>query len=563
MIRRRQLAGVSLSLFAAANYADQGALPDCDKLALVAHGSYAFVDQIDRTPNLQDNLTIGDIKISNLPVFDLENPDENNALYRFANRWHINTKTSRISQKLLFKEGDEFSQATMDESARLLRDEKFLYDADIRPTRLCQDEVDLEVITRDVWSFTPELSFKRSGGDNEFRLGVRDTNVLGTGTQLAMLYKRDIDRKSTEFRYRDKNFRGSRKEARLTVADNDDGWRQTARLELPFYALDSRNAWLLGLERFKRIDTQYELGEEVSEVEQKAQEYSASYGWSNGLKDGVANRWSLGYSFKQLEFSPGEEFLPPLYFPIDKKLSYPFFVYERVEDKFTTSSNYDQIHRTEDLYLGQNFRFKLGLASKALGSDQDRMVIQGGLSGTLAYNGDHWLTHQFDWEGLLNLETDKSEDVLVEYSLRYFIPQTSHRSFFASLLATYSHNLNANQKVSLGGESGARAFDNRYQNGSRRWILNLEERMYTDIHLFNLIRVGWAIFIDVGRAWDPDQSDGLQDKYLADYGFGLRLSSSKADAGSVMHVDLSFPMTNKNEPGVASSQVSVTLKDHF
>ena len=37
---------------------------------------------------------IGDIVYDRQNVFDLDNPKENNALYRLANRWHLVTRES-------------------------------------------------------------------------------------------------------------------------------------------------------------------------------------------------------------------------------------------------------------------------------------------------------------------------------------------------------------------------------------------------------------------------------------------------------------------------------------
>jgi outer membrane protein assembly factor BamA len=554
---------VAAAICSTAAPAAAGAPTGCDEKPLRAGGSYAFTSQIDRELTLPDDLVIGEVAITNLQVFDLDNPEENNALYRFANRWHVITKPSRISQKLLFESGEPFEQRLIEESARNLRAEKFLYDADIRPTRVCDGKVDVEVITRDVWSFTPEISYKRSGGDDEYRVGLKDTNLFGTGQQLAVLFKRDIDRDSTQLSYRDRNFRGSRKDLKLSFADNDDGWGQVVRLARPFYSLDTRSAWGIGIEKLKQIDTQYFRTDDVSEVERKAEEYFLQYGWSRGLIDGKTTRWWAGYTYKEESFEPGDELLPPVQFPIDKKLSYPYLAYERVEDNFDTSKNYNQLHRIEDLRLGHRVYVKLGYSSELIGADADRLVFNGKVDGTLSYDGESWLSHKLEWESLYNFDTSEGEDVLVDYEINYFHPQTTHRSFYASLQGTYSHNLNSNKTLYLGGEAGVRAFDNRLQRGDRRVLFTIEERMYTDIHLFNLIRLGWAVFADVGRAWEPDVDDGFSDKYLANYGFGLRLTSSKADAGSVLHVDISFPLTNKDDPDVDSSEISITLKDRF
>jgi hemolysin activation/secretion protein len=173
------------------------------------------------------------------------------------------------------------------------------------------------------------------------------------------------------------------------------------------------------------------------------------------------------------------------------------------------------------------------------------------------------MQHSASWQGLWNFDTGKSEDVKASYLIRYFRSQTTHRSFFASFDATWTRHLNSNQQVVLGGQTGARAFDNRFQTGGRKFLLTLEQRQYTSVHLLNLIRLGFAAFIDVGRAWEPGQANGLEDDLLADVGIGIRLASSKASVGRIIHIDFAFPLTNRNHPAVDSLQIAVNIKNTF
>ena len=76
---------------------------------------------------------IGEVFIHNENIFDLEDPLENKELYRLANKLHVRTKPNVIRQQLLFKSGDRYSQRLLDESARILRSARYLYDASIRP----------------------------------------------------------------------------------------------------------------------------------------------------------------------------------------------------------------------------------------------------------------------------------------------------------------------------------------------------------------------------------------------------------------------------------------------
>jgi hemolysin activation/secretion protein len=242
-------------------------------------------------------------------------------------------------------------------------------------------------------------------------------------------------------------------------------------------------------------------------------------------------------------------------------MNYPFLQYEAIEDNYTTSFNLDQIHRTEDLHLGYTFHNSIGYADSAFGSDLDRFIVSGGFRDTLLYNEKILLQHAVNWHGIWNADEHSSEDIVLSYNIKYFRGQRKKRSFFAQFNTVWTHNLNSNEQIVLGGATGVRGFDNRMQVGDRRMVLTLEERQYTDYHVLNLAYLGFAVFVDLGRAWEPDVDDGLKNKLLADIGFGLRLASSKTDGGRVIHIDFAFPMTNRNEPDVDNFQLVIKVKN--
>ena len=94
----------------------------------------------------------------------------------------------------------------------------------------------------------------------------------------------------------------------------------------------------------------------------------------------------------------------------------------------------------------------------------------------------------------------------------------------------------------LGGDSGLPGYPSRYQSGTRRALLRLEERFYTDIYLYRLVRVGAAAFVDAGRAWGGAFESANNNGWLRDVGFGLRLVSDRSANGSVAHLDIAFPL---------------------
>ncbi len=550
-------------LFAGSSFASAQSFPNCHDAFVPASSSYPFVREREPIELPEGEFVIDSIEITRLPVFNENDPEENNWLYRWANRAHFLTREEIVNQQLLFAKDEKFEPRLLLESQRLLRAQGYFFDADIRPFRVCGDKVDLEVITRDSWSFTPNLSFDRSGGENSFGVGLRDTNIFGLGNSLQVGISNDIDRRSSEIIYEDNNLYGSRLSNRTAFVSSDDGSTALFEIGLPFFELDSRQSWKLLLEADERVDELFLRGQEVAAVVHDTHNYSIEYGISAGLVDGYSRRFTMGFGFRQDEFSRDEFLPPPAQFPLDRTLSYPFVAYESIEDNYVTAVNLDQIYLTEDLLLGSNFTATLGFAAEAFGSDVDRLVIGASFSDTLRFDGTRLWQHEFSMDGFWNRQNGELEDFVAHYESRYFRRQSERLAFFAKLEASLSKNLNPNRQLVMGGFAGARAFDNRFQAGDRSFVATIEQRLYSDMHWFNLVRVGAAVFADFGRAWQPGVDDGLEDSYLANLGLGLRLASSKASSSRVAHIDLATPLSNRNDPSVSALQLSIEIKGSF
>src|SRR4051812_46020784 len=95
-----------------------------------------------------EGAVIGDITVHVGDVFDPDDPKENRRLFLLANKLHRTTRESVILDQLLFRSGDLYSRRVLDESERILRQDRYLYDAEIRPVRYEGNRVDVEVITR-------------------------------------------------------------------------------------------------------------------------------------------------------------------------------------------------------------------------------------------------------------------------------------------------------------------------------------------------------------------------------------------------------------------------------
>ena len=116
---------------------------------------------------------IREIRINPQNIFNLADSDEDNWLFRLANRLHIGTRPTVIEKILLFKSGERVSVQKIEETERLLRSVRFLYDVEIKPVAHADGMVDIEVATRDTWTIDVTGSLSRSGGNNKTSIGIQ------------------------------------------------------------------------------------------------------------------------------------------------------------------------------------------------------------------------------------------------------------------------------------------------------------------------------------------------------------------------------------------------------
>lgn len=141
---------------------------------------------------------IGEIRVNVQDIFDLDDPKEHNFLFRLANTLHINTRPDVIRRTLLFKSGETVSVRLIEETERLLHDNRYLYDVSIRPVAYQSGIVDIEVKTRDTWTLNPGVGFSRAGGSNSTGLALKEYNLLGMGVFMSISHTSTVDRKGKQ-----------------------------------------------------------------------------------------------------------------------------------------------------------------------------------------------------------------------------------------------------------------------------------------------------------------------------------------------------------------------------
>jgi outer membrane protein assembly factor BamA len=502
---------------------------------------------------------IGEIYFNIGDIFNELDPREDKSLYRLANRLHIKTREAAIRAQLLFRSGDPYSARLLEETERALRRLDFIQDATIHPIAYDGQRVHLLVQTRDVWTLQPGFSFERKGGENETSVEIEEENLLGYGKSVKLEWSKDVERTAVLLQYRDPNVLWSRWRSELSYSINDDGRLRLITLDRPFYSLDSR--WSAGgsLFDFSRVDPRYDLGEIVDEFRHDESFAEIRGGMSAGLVNGWTRRWLAGFQYDNNHFAVEPGRIAPAELPPDRKLVYPWMGLSLIEDEYRTTQNLDQIGRMEDLYYGTAFSLSLGWASPSWGSDREAAIVAASARTAVPFNERNLMFVDGNLSG--RLESGDIADGIVQGSARYYWRWHPKGVFFAAMRGEASEALDPEEQIQLGGDTGLRGYPLRYQTGTSRALLTLEQRLYTDWFPWRLFYVGGAVFFDVGRTWGRGEVGEESRGWLRDIGIGLRLGNARGAFGSVLHFDVAFPLDRT--PDIDSVQFLVETKQSF
>ena len=229
---------------------------------------------------------IGKVEIATLNIFDESDPRERNGLFRLADHLHVRTKHATIQAQLLFASGDKYLARKLAETERVLRLLPYVYDAHIVPVHYADGKVDIKVITNDVWTLSPGISFGRSGGTNDTKFNLQDSNFLGWGKTLQVSRGSTVDRTSNTVAWTDPNVFGTRWTSELTYSDSSDGSQRSVLVTHPFYSLDAPWSTKIVVNSFDRTISRYNLGNIVDQFSDNEHSYELSGGISSGLVDG-------------------------------------------------------------------------------------------------------------------------------------------------------------------------------------------------------------------------------------------------------------------------------------
>jgi outer membrane protein assembly factor BamA len=490
-----------------------------------------------------EGAVIGNVEIDIRNIFDESDPRERTGLFRLADRLHLRTRRSTIRAQLLFASGQKYRARKLAETERVLRLQRYIYDARVVPVRYVDGKVDIKVITKDVWTLSPGISFGRAGGANATDFNLQDSNFLGLGQTVQVSRSSTVDRTTDSVAWADPNMFGSRWSSALEYDHSSDGGLRKAEVVQPFYSLDAPWTAKLTAVEFDRTVSRYNLGQIVDQLHDDQTSYELSGGVSTGLVDGWTKRLLFGMRYDRNLFMPApRSTLQAQQLPADRTLSYPFVGFDILQDKYKKAGDENQIGRTEDLYFGTEVTGEFGVSRAAFGANRDAYL----LAASLLHGYEISVQQQLFFLSTFSTRIEDGlhvRNLIADNGAKYYWKWRPDWLLYVAVSTTVTDSLDPELQLLLGGDNGLRGYPLRYESGTSRAIFTVEQRVFTDWYPFRLARVGAAVFSDVGRTWGRGVVGDSDPGLLRDVGFGLRLGNTRTGLGNVLHVDLAFPLT--------------------
>jgi hemolysin activation/secretion protein len=152
----------------------------------------------------------------------------------------------------------------------------------------------------------------------------------------------------------------------------------------------------------------------------------------------------------------------------------------------------------------------------------------------------------------------KDSSVLgITSAYHYFLSDKSR--WFLGVQYHIGQDLAQYEELTVGDITGLRGYPADFQRGNERYLLTIERRYFSNVHIFNLSRLGAVVFFDTGKAWGVDQYG--KSLLLSNVGFGLRFSPTKVRIGNVVHIDFAVPTSSKK--GADDYQLTIGAYQKF
>ncbi len=489
--------------------------------------------------------------------------------YDAANALHIRTRPSFILSELLVHVGDCLDPEKVRESARILREFRFIAHADVFSVEQPDGSHHIVAVTRDEWSSKFALHVRYDERIRFDGVGFVEENVAGRGITLgAYTIDRD-EQKDAGVGLEVPRIGKTGWDVRLgwTHTRSGDSWDQM--LVHPFRGEIGTRAIR------QRITVQdnlfsYVLPEEseggshlVLPVRTERAELSAAW------RTGSPGRWLVlgaGITRERVEtgslddvervrdgdFSGRDaapaELAEPLLSQISARQATRInglIGIRRI--RYRTARGLDALAGTQDIPTGFEARLAAGRSVGRTGPERPRdTFLSGSVQAGTSTSRRTVYTHASIETRIEEPEETRSQgfrDILAEAHLfAYLQPEKLARHTFLFRASTLGGwRTGTPFQLTLGGADGVRGYGELDLPAGRRTVFTVEDRVLLPTPFPDLADIGVTLFADLGAGWAGDTPHAIDSGWRSSLGAGLRIGFP-AGSSSVVRVDVAWPV---------------------
>lgn len=460
------------------------------------------------------------IEVRRLDVFgtDINYPlSENPRNYeKILNKTHFNTLESIIRKNLLFSEGDQLSPLTLSDNERLLRQLPYISDARITITQVTDEEVDIVVNTKDIYSIGGSYTFH---GLKKGSASVFDKNIFGLGHEFGLDVPFDNVAPHSPgigFHYLVNNIQKTF--INLNVYYLTGLGSKTYGLDLSRNLVSSLTKYAGGIS-FRHMYTTFNLNPIPIPVPYK---YNLQDYWLE--RSFLINRESAARIIAGARYTNNNVFnhpviLPDSYYSLQKYKLYLGSVALSFQ-KYTKTNLLYSYGRTEDVPYG-------GLFKLTGGREYNEFKLRSYLSGETAYGNKYGDLGYFYFNAALStyLTNKRTEQGLLSLHLNYFSNLLNMGNFrvrnFVYLNYTRGFGRYTNEFLKFTSNDGFSGFRNDSTIGTQRLSMSLESVLFSPVNLYGF-RFAFFGFTDFSFLSGTNQVLG-RGYTLSSIGLGIRV----------------------------------------
>jgi hypothetical protein len=460
------------------------------------------------------------IVIQRLSVFgaDINNPssDNPNKIENLLNKTHFNTNENIIKKNLLFSEGDKISPLILSDNERLLRQLPFIDDARIIVVPVSDEEADIIVYTKDVYSLGASYTYK---GLKKGSLSIFDKNIFGMGHEFGI----DIpfDNKAPDSPGFGVHY----------LADNI----AKSFINLDVYYLNGLGEKTYGFDISRKLvssTTKYAGGISVKQMYTSADidtlpfpaplKYNLQDYWLS--RSFLINKESVSRIIIGARYTNNNVFEHPLissesYYNLQR---YKIFLGSAAfsVQKYTKTNLIYSYGRTEDIPYGALFKITTG---REFNEFKQRTYIGGEVSFSKSYKS---LGYFYSYAGLsAYINKDQTEQGILSLGMNYFsnlinLGNSKIRNF-VYFQYTRGFGRYTNETLKFTSDNGFSGFKNDSINGTQRLSVSLESVLFSPVNVYGF-RFAFFGFSDFAFLSDTNEMIG-RGYTLSSIGIGIRI----------------------------------------